>query len=520
MTKVSKTTRRELLKLGAGLSGFAAASSPFAWQLAGMGTAAAQTMPSDYRALVCLFMFGGNDAHNMVLATDSDSWSRYWSARNTGADPIALMPPGTPPVPLGEVSTVTGRTVVSRSQPEFWGGVLPIVPDVPNPVPAGTNAASRTFGIHPAMAPLTSVWDAGRLAIAANVGTLIQPTTKQQYVSRIRLPRNLMSHSDQQSAWQVGPDNGTRRGWGGLMADLMLSSNGANTVFTAISSAGNAIFLAGRDVVQYQVASGTLTPAVRVNGVTGSSVFGSTANRSRLRDIIRDTTGTNYFGRDHAGRVVRSMDSADMLNTAFTGANVTGIPNPTQLTNPISGALENNSLASQLQTVARLIASNATLGLRRQVFFVSIGGFDTHDFQNSTQPVLLARVAHAMAYFDGVLGNIGGVDMRQSVTTFTASDFSRTFTTNGDGTDHAWGAHHFVMGGAVSGRNIYGQYPTLGVDRTGFSNPDMSGNIVVPTMSVDQYAATMGSWFGASDSDLNGIFPNLPNFSERNLGFL
>jgi uncharacterized protein (DUF1501 family) len=521
MTKLTKGTRRELLRIGTAFSGVAAASSIFGMQLAGLGAASAQTASPAYQALVCIFMFGGNDSHNMVLATDSDSWGRYWSARFTGNDPIALMPVGAAPVALGEVSPVTGRTVTSRAMPEFWGGVLPITPATPNPVPPGTNASVRTFGINPLMSQLMPIWDAGRLAVAANVGPLIRPTTKAQYNARsVPLPANLMSHNDQQSTWQAGAVEGARRGWGGLMADLMLSMNGANTVFTAISAAGNAVFLAGRDVVQYQVVAGSTTPAVRITPATASTLFGASANAARLRTVIRDTSNASYFAKDHANKIARSIDSADALNAAFSASAVTAIPNPTQVTNPVTGNLENNALASQLQTVARLIAASATLGLRRQVFFVSIGGFDNHDVQNSSQSVLLTRVAHAMAYFDGVLDNIGGVNMRNAVTTFTASDFNRTFTTNGDGTDHAWGSHQFVMGGAVTSRNIFGQYPTLGVDRTGFNNPDMSGNILIPTMSTDQYGATLGRWFGVSDSALNTIFPNLTNFSQRIVGFV
>jgi uncharacterized protein (DUF1501 family) len=510
--KTTETTRRELLRLTSGMSLVGAAGSVFGLQLATMGSAAAQSAGPDYRALVCIFMFGGNDSHNMVLATDTDSWGRYFTARNQGSDPIALMPVGTPVTPVGQVSSVTGRTA-RRDSPENWGGVLPITPITPNPIPAGTNATTRTFAIHPLLAPLIPVWTAGRLAAVANVGPLIQPTTKQQYESRsVPIPRNLMSHNDQQSTWQAGTVEGARRGWGGMMADQLLGQNGANPVFTAISTSGNAVFLAGQNVIQYQVSTGSNAPAVRINGATSTSLFGSSSGPTRLAEIIRDASSANYMSKDHAARIVRSMDSSTALNTAFTGASVQAIPAPAQITNPATGNLETNQLAVQLQTVARLIAANSTLGLRRQVFFVSIGGFDTHDVQNPGQSVLMNRLGAAMAYFDGVLGNIGGVDMRNNVTTFTASDFSRTFTTNGDGTDHAWGAHHFVMGGAVRGRDIYGQYPTLGVNQAGFSNPNMSGNAHIPTTSVDQYASVMGRWLGVSDPALANIFPNLGNF--------
>jgi uncharacterized protein (DUF1501 family) len=188
--------------------------------------------------------------------------------------------------------------------------------------------------------------------------------------------------------------------------------------------------------------------------------------------------------------------------------------------NPLNGRTETNQLAAQLQTVARMIAASSILGVSRQVFFVSLGGWDTHDFQNATQPNLLAKVAHAMAYFDSALADVGGVDRRSQVTTFTASDFGRSFTTNGDGTDHAWGGHYFVMGGAVRGGDMYGRYPTLGADVAGFNNPDAVGGAQIPTTSVDQYGATLGAWFGVGSSDLDLIFPRLSNFNVRNLGFL
>jgi uncharacterized protein (DUF1501 family) len=291
-----------------------------------------------------------------------------------------------------------------------------------------------------------------------------------------------------------------------------------------MSTAGNTVFLAGQNVVQYQMSTSQTAPAIRINSAFNgtTTVFGGANASQRVRDIIRDTSGTSYFMRDMAAKVIRSQDAADLLNTQFaTGGAGAAVPNPTQLLNPITRANETNSLAVQLQSVAKVIASNAALGTKKQVFFVSMGGFDNHDVQNTSQSPLMARLAHALAYFDGVLANINGTDYRNAVTTFTASDFSRTYTTNGDGTDHAWGSHHFVMGGAVKGGSVYGQFPTVGVDQGSFVNPDMLGNVMVPTMSVDQYAGTMGRWFGLSDTQLNTIFPNLPNFgSQRYLGFL
>jgi len=511
-------TRRGVLQIGAGLAALGTASG-FAMQLAAISNAAAQTTTSPYRALVCIFLFGGNDANNMVLATDSDSWSRYWSARNTGNDPIALMPVGSAPVAIGQVAPATGRAVDGRDDPGFWGGVLPITPRTPNPVPSGTNAATRTFAIHPLMSALVPVYTAGRLAVLSNVGPLIVPTSKAQYTARsVRLPAGLMSHNDQQSVWQAGAAEGARRGWGGLMADTLLSTNTQNPVFTAVSAAGTAVFLAGGQVVQYQVTTNT-APALRITPATGTTLNGSAVAAARLREILRETGGSSLFAADHATVTQRSMDSADTLNAAIA-ASSSGVATIPTFINPITGAAETNSLATQLQTIARMIAANAQLGLRRQVFFVSLGGWDSHDFQNSAQGANLARVAHAMAYFDSALANINGTDFRQAVTTFTASDFSRTFTTNGDGTDHAWGSHQLIMGGGVLGGDVYGQFPTVGVDQGTFRNPDMSGNIMIPTTSVDQYAATVGRWLGVSDTDLDTILPNLRNFPTRNLGFV
>jgi uncharacterized protein (DUF1501 family) len=328
-----------------------------------------------------------------------------------------------------------------------------------------------------------------------------------------------MSHNDQQSTWQAGAVEGARRGWGGLMADTMLSANGANAVFTGVSLAGNAVFLAGQTAIQYQMTTNA-SPAVRVVPATITQLNGSATAAARLREIIRDGGAASFLMQDYASITRRSMDVADTLNTAFAAPAVAAVPAPPAHTNPVTGLAEPNFLAMQLHTVARAIAAAGALGLRRQVFFVSLPGWDTHNSQNQNHPALLARLAHAMAYFDSVLGNLAGVNVRDQVTTFTTSDFSRTFTTNGNGTDHAWGGHHFIMGGDVRGENVFGQYPTLGVDQGSFFNPDSERNITIPTTSVDQYAATLGRWFGVSDANLDVIFPNLSNFAARDLGFM
>jgi uncharacterized protein (DUF1501 family) len=511
-------SRREFARYLSALAVGAGAASPFALQLAAMGSASAQTA-SSYKALVCIFMFGGNDAHNMVLATDTDSWGRYFAARNSGVDPIALMPVGTARAALNSVSSFNGR-IVTRACPEYWGGVLPVTPSTAQAVPPGTTATSRSFALHPMLSPLVPIFSAGRLAVLANVGTLIQPTTKAQYTAgNTPLPSKLFSHNDQMSEWQAGAAEGARYGWGGQLADLILSKN-SNATFTAISANGNAVFLSGRQTTQYPVSTGT-APAIVIKGAGASSkLLNSAVAAQRFSDIIRDTSSANYFAVDHANVVKTSMDASGIMNSAMTTAQAKALPAPPAFTNPITNAVDTNPLALQLAAVARIIAANAALGMGRQVFYVSFGSFDTHINENARHPVLMAQLAQALSYFDGALSNIGGTDMRPNVTAFTASDFCRTFTTNGSGTDHAWGGHHLIWGGAVKSGTIYGQYPTLGVDSGSFHNPDMAGTALVPTVSVDQYAATLGQWFGASSSNLATIFPNLVNFSTRNLGFV
>ncbi len=512
-------TRRRFLRSSAAFSALGPVAGPMALQLAAASGAGAAGAP-DYRAIICIFQYGGNDSNNTVLATDPDSWGRYFAARNTGQDPIALMPVGTAPVAVGAVSPVTGRVVTSRSKPEFWGGVLPFTPKTANPVPAGTNAAARTFAVHPAMASLLPIFQGGRLAALANVGPLIQPLTKAQYVARsASIPQNLFSHNDQQSTWQSGAIEGAVQGWGGKFGDLLIGQNGQDSIFTAVSTSGNAVFLAGQTVVQYQVSTNSL-PAVAVNGTVATSLDGSSAGPAALKAIIGDTSAVSNLANDYATVVNRSLGATSILNGAMTGAAVTGLPALPSYVNPATGAVETNGFATQLQTVARIIAAAPGLGVKRQVFFVSMGGHDTHDTQNVDQPNNLAKLATAMSWLDGALSNVGGVDMRPAVTTFTASEFSRTFTTNGDGTDHAWGAHHLIMGGAVKGGDLYGLYPTLGVDSAAFTNPNMVGNAMVPTTAVDQYAATLGAWLGASSSQLATIFPNLQNFAVPTLGFV
>ena len=516
------------------------AAAPLALNLAAIGHASAQTAgpTSPYKALVCIFLQGGNDSNNMLLATDPGSFNQYWAARNLGTDPIALMPPGTTPVPVGQVSPVTKRAVTSASQPEHWGGVLPIKPATAQLVPGANKVSSasavRTFAVHPMLSNVQSLFASGRLAAIANVGTLLMPLTKTDYQKpgpTTLIPQRLFSHSDQQSAWQSGHVEGSATGWGGLIGDTFAASSPSALTFSAITTAGNTVFLAGSSTRPFRVNFGkNRATAQTISLLSASGVYNqSSVLLSELRAGLQEASlgvgDSNFLVVDYAAAVARSISSSVVYDTALgaMGGAYTLVPAPSPFTDPISGKVIDNTLADQLQAVAETAAAHALLGVRRQVFFVQYGSFDTHDGENPRQGLLLAQLDHALSYFDSVLAKLG---MGDQVTAFTASDFNRTFTTNGDGTDHAWGGHHFVMGGAVKGGDIYGTYPTLGIDRVAtsstpaFANPDAVGNALIPTTSVDVYMATMGSWMGVTADQLKVIFPNLGRFAKPNLGFM
>lgn len=518
---MSKFSRRDLLQFAA-----LGAAAPLAADLALVGRTAAAAAPSGYRALVCVFLQGGNDANNLLLATDADTWGRYWAARWRGTDPIALMPPGTAPVAIGSKSSVTGRTVTATDNPEYWGGVLPITPATAQAWPAGTQptagGAARTFAINPLMPLTQSLFSQGSLGFLANVGPLLSPLTKAQYLANSpSTPPRLYSHSDQQATWQSGQVAGTgASGWGGLIADAESSVSPSGVDFISITTAGGVVYPAGKTVNSYRVnvtSTGAAAQLINVLQKTGT-YNGSPLVLSALAQTILPNTSmlTNILAADYADIVARSVQTAKTFSTAIAGA--AGVaPAPTAFTNPLNGKVVDNPLADQLYAVATTMAASSTLAVNRQVFFVQLGGFDTHDGENSRQSLLLAQLDHALNYFAAAMKTMG---LDGAVTTFTASDFNRTFTTNGDGTDHAWGSHHIVMGSAVKGGDIYGQYPTLGIDTTTWNNPNAVGNALIPTTSADQYLATLATWLGVPAGSLPAIFPNLANFPTANLGFM
>ncbi|RYE80932.1 MAG: DUF1501 domain-containing protein [Oxalobacteraceae bacterium] len=420
-----------------------------------MGEASAQTALSDYKALVCVFLNGGNDYGNTLVPYDAASHAAYANIRQT--------------------LTTPREALAATALSQLIGG--------------------RQMALAPQLDKLAGLWDAGKLGVQLNVGTLMQPTSLAQFkASSVPLPPKLFSHNDQQSVWQASSPEGATSGWGGRIGDLFMSGNGSST-FTCINAAGNAVFLSGRQAVQYQVST---SGAVPINGIT-KSLFGSAACSAALRSLT--TTDRTHWMEAEVNRVVKRSVEAQ----ATLGSVLANVP-------PLGTAFDTAGLSTQLQMVAKLIAVRQALGARRQVYFVSMGGFDLHSQLVAQHPVVLKQVNDALASFYAATVELGVADQ---VTTFTASDFGRTLTSNGDGSDHGWGSHHFVMGGAVKGGRFYGTLPSVSVN----GPDDVGQGRLLPTTSVDQLAATLATWMGVSATDLSLVLPQIGNFSQRDLGY-
>lgn len=490
MKHTTQASRRLFLKQATALSGLGLAT-PFAMNLAAMGESAAQSA-TDYKALVCIFLQGGNDPFNTVLATDATSWANYTAVRNQLPESLVL--------PKDKLLNL-------------------------NP----TNNQGRSLALHPVMASAQELFNTrGRLAIVSNVGTLIEPIDdKAKYEDKsLRLPSKLFSHNDQANTWQALGPEGTAVGWGGRMADIVASGN-AKSLFTAISVTGNAVWLSGQDVQQFQVGpNGPVRYGTNLNQDGVAVTYESPEVAAALERIARSNQSGSVFGDDLANIAGRSIDAERSLSQALPPETLSQLGDSAAMyyTAPASGAPVANPLAQQLRMVARLIASRDNLGMKRQVFFVNMFGFDTHDNQLKNQADLLARLDHGLKYFNETLEALA---VANAVTTFTASDFGRTFTSNGDGTDHGWGSHHFVMGGAVKGGDVYGAIPNLGaknIDDNKFDSPDQLQNgALLPKISIEQYGATLAKWFEPTitDKQLFDVFPNLANFAGKtDLGFM
>jgi uncharacterized protein (DUF1501 family) len=428
---------------------------------------------ADYKALVCVFLAGGNDSWNMVVPTSTAEYNAYSASRG------------------GEAGVGSGLAIPRAS-------LLPLTPQVADP-------NGLTYGVHPSMPGLQSLFNAGRAAVVANVGPLIRPTTKAQYQSAgWDLPPQLFSHNDQQDQWHSLRGKALlKTGWGGRVADVLLAQTGSQQLPVDVSLAGTTLFQAGVNARPY------------VMGATGATTFsgqGSAgiqlARRQAFQAIVDASIGSTTnspYERAFATVQTRAVQFADAVNGALAQARTfTALPD--------SGATL-SSLSTQLRTVAKMISVRTQLAMSRQIFFVQIGGFDTHDDQVALQAGLLGDISTSVKAFYDALAEMG---MEYDVTLFTHSDFGRTLTSNGDGSDHAWGGIQLVVGGAVRGGALYGDYPLLQIG----SAQDVGGGRFIPSVSADQYAATLASWFGVQDSDLALVAPSIGNFTARNLGFL
>ncbi len=425
-------------------------------QLRLIGAVAADASSStDYKALVCFFLYGGNDSNNLLIPNDSSGYAAY----------------------------AAQRTALAITQSDLLG-ISPRTTD------------GRQWALHPSMPEAQALFGQGNLAILANTGTLVQPVTLAQYNTGKGLPPQLFSHADQQVQWQSSiPDQPFQSGWGGRLADLVNASNLNPKVSMAISVAGENSFQIGNSVSQFAVAP---SGAVTLSNTTGGSV---NPVRYTAEQNILNQQDVNLFQAAFGGTTSAAIGASNTLN-----ATLNGLP-------ALKTKFPNTTMGTQMAMIAKLIAAAPALGLKRQIFFASLGGWDLHAGELPAHATLLQQISGGLSAFYNATVELG---VANQVTTFTASDFSRTFNTNGDGSDHGWGSHHLIVGGAVKGGDIYGKVPTLVI-----GGPDDTGRgRWIPTTSVDQYAATLASWFGVSAANLPVVLPNIGRFASSNLGFL
>jgi uncharacterized protein (DUF1501 family) len=408
----------------------------------------------DYKALVCIFLFGGNDSNNMIVPLGAD-YTAYKSA----------------------------RMHLSLAQSELL------------PVTTPTGAA---YGLHPALADLHPLWSQGRLATIANVGMLVRPTTRAQFQAQsVPVPSNLFSHGDQQLQWQAAsPNSGAiLTGWSGRVADRLQGLNAPSLFPTAVSLSGNSQQLIGTATSPATISEDT--PLLSNDGS-----WLATPRMAAIQEMLEFDSGVAVY--QAASKTMKDALTVDqLLSTALAGSS------------PLTTTFPATSLGRQLAQVARTIKVRGSLGMRRQIFFVSHGGFDTHSSQPAVHENLLTDLGRSMRAFHNALESLGVSDR---VTTFTQSEFGRTLQPNTSiGTDHAWGGHCLVMGSSVAGGKVYGTFPTLAL-----GGPDDAGSrgTWIPTTSLDQYAATLAQWFGVAAADVPTVFPNLANFTTKTLGFL
>ena len=473
---MANISRRHMLA-GLGTAGFASSLST----MTGLGLNnawAANT--SGYKAMVCIFLKGGMDGADTVLPYDTASYNQLRNVRE---------------------GLFNSYDSTSSTSSRNRANLLKM-----NLENAG-QFGGREFALPQQLSPLHDMFENGDLAVVGNVGPLIEPTTRAGMDNNSAiLPKRLFSHNDQQSTWMSFGVEGARRGWGGRFMDrVVASAPNQNRVFSAISTSGNDVFLAGEDVTQFKVgSSGVREPSLYANRNIIGTNDGDDAARDKIRAFLakRDFQNRNIFEQDMATSTAKAVENTEQFALAQENA----IPLTTQFAN--------DRVSSQMKSIAETIQIRQFLNVSRQMFYVSTGGYDTHSNQANTIGGLHAQLAAAISSFRTAMIELGEWD---NVVVFTASDFGRTTIDNGNGTDHGWGGHQFVAGGSVQGKRLYGEVPFADVGSASYTK---SRGRLIPTTSVEQYAATMGSWFGLDSSELRTALPNLQNFNTTDLGFM
>ena len=462
-------TRRDFFRQAACAALGTAALSTAIRDLRFINAAMAQTTVNDYKALVCVFLSGGNDSNNLIIPLSPDDYQYYATIRT----PVLAIPSA---------------------------AALPIVP---------ANDDGHQYGLHPNCPELRDLFNEAKLAVLFNTGTLLYPLSRSQYYSSaFKKPPQLFSHSDQITQWQTSiPDQPALTGWGGRCADLLHSVQPDAKVSLSISVAGANTFEVGNMVSEYSVST---TGAIALSGL-------STNSAARLKAVtnIMDLTYPNLQAQAYSKVAAHAIGTADLLNSAIARTSPAA-PYSFVFNTPFP----NTTLGNQLKMVARLIDARAALNMRRQIFFCSVGGYDTHTNQTTVgnpstgaHANLLGEVSKSLLAFQRAVEQLG---IPNSVTAFTASDFGRTFPANGQGSDHGWGSHHLIVGGAVAGGRTYGKFPNQTIN----GPDDTSTGRWIPSTAIDQYCATLAGWFGVSNNDLFTVFPNLSRFATPNLGFM
>jgi len=492
-------TRRQFLRQAACAAVGTAALTSAIRDLRFMNAAVAQSNINDYKALVCIFLAGGNDSNNLIVPTIQSEYDNYAAIRT----PLLTLP----------LSGAPSNDLIQQ-----------IVSDNPD---------GHQYGFHPACDKLVTLFNEKKLAVTFNTGTLVYPMTRSQYYSSLTKPPQLFSHADQVTQWQTSvPDKPALTGWGGRCADLLATVQPNSPISLSVTLSGANTFEVGNIISQYSVSTGG---AISLSGVSG-------ARLNALTNMLA-LPYPNMQAQAYSSVATHAINSGTLLNGAIgtTGSTAWTPVFPGTITVPTGTGLVTfgSSLGPQLKMIARLIEAGSRsvaqggFGMKRQIFFCSVGGYDLHTGQVGNSPTvgshanLLAELTQSMYAFQRAMeligtgapaipGRVADPDFAKRVTCFTSSDFGRTFPSNGQGTDHGWGSHHLIMGGAVNGKKTYGRFPTLAIK----GPDDTDTGRWIPTTACDQYFATLASWFGVDNSNLSTVFPNLGRFATPNLGFI